>query len=92
MDGQRQMFQGDWNCSGCGTPIKELPFEPRSTENLNCRDCYSKNAGPRIEKKMFQGSWSCAGCTGPITELPFEPRDQSNLKCRDCFKKEKGFA
>ncbi len=41
------MFQGNWTCSKCGGDIKELPFEPRSTSGLTCRDCYfnSKNGG-----------------------------------------------
>lgn len=96
MDGQndRQMFQGDWKCSGCNNPITELPFEPRSTENLLCRDCHSnqrQSGGGQTEKKMFQGEWKCSGCGGDIKELPFEPRDTSNLMCRDCFKKSKGF-
>lgn len=34
------MFQGSWTCSKCGGEIKELPFEPRSTSGLTCRDCY----------------------------------------------------
>ena len=40
--GERKMFQGDWKCSGCGNLITQLPFEPRSTENLKCIDCFKK--------------------------------------------------
>lgn len=101
MDGQndRQMFQGDWACSNCNKGITELPFEPRSTENLLCRDCHSQlrqnkpsGGGGNGERKMHSGNWKCSGCGGDITELPFEPRDTSNLMCRDCFKKSKGLS
>ncbi len=90
---ERKMFSGDWSCASCDTKISELPFEPRDTSNLLCRDCHRAQRAdrPRKERTMFQGSWTCAGCNGAITELPFQPRDESNLKCRDCFKKEKGF-
>lgn len=93
MDGQRQMYQGNWTCSSCNAGISELPFQPRETGNLMCRECHSKSRGnaPRREKQMHQGEWTCAGCSGRISQLPFEPRDTSNLKCIDCFKKEKGF-
>lgn len=86
------MFQGNWKCSGCGTTITELPFEPRSEEGLKCRECHQKEKGsaPRPnsngDRKMFEGDWKCAGCGGAITSLPFEPRDTTNLKCVDCFK------
>ena len=36
------MVSGDWSCSGCDAPIKELPFQPRETGNLLCRDCFKK--------------------------------------------------
>lgn len=86
------MFQGNWKCSGCGATITELPFEPRSTEGLKCRDCHQKGRGssaparPTGDRKMFEGDWTCSGCGAKITQLPFEPRDTSNLKCIDCFK------
>ncbi len=35
----RQMFSGNWTCSSCGATILELPFNPRSTENLLCTTC-----------------------------------------------------
>jgi len=95
MEGQnntRQMFQGNWTCSECGKDIKELPFEPRDTSNLMCRDCHQAKrpaGGDRGPRRMFQGNWKCASCGGAITELPFEPRDTSNLMCIDCFKKSK---
>lgn len=41
--GERKMFQGEWQCSGCGTSITQLPFQPRSTENLKCIDCFKKS-------------------------------------------------
>lgn len=87
------MHQGNWKCSGCGTTITELPFEPRSAEGLTCRDCHQKKrsggggSAPQGERKMYSGDWKCSGCGGAITELPFEPRDTSNLMCRDCYKK-----
>ena len=89
------MFQGNWKCSECGAAITELPFEPRSTDGLKCKDCHQKSrgdrggnrGGERRERKMFQGEWTCSGCGTAITELPFEPRDTTNLKCKDCFQK-----
>lgn len=38
----RQMIQGDWQCSECGAEIKELPFEPDGVRPLFCRDCHRK--------------------------------------------------
>jgi len=38
----RQMIQGDWTCSECGTKINELPFEPAADRPIYCRDCWSK--------------------------------------------------
>ena len=86
------MYQGSWTCSGCGKEITELPFEPRNTDNLKCRDCHQKERGDRPrhdrgERKMFKGDWTCAECGAAITELPFEPRHTDGLKCRDCLKK-----
>ncbi len=93
------MHQGNWTCSGCGGAITELPFEPKGTKGLLCRDCHSKGKGGGSarpsssqggEKPRFSGDWKCSGCSTAITSLPFEPRDTSNLKCIDCFKKSKG--
>ena len=39
----RPMFSGDWKCAECGAAITSLPFEPRSTENLKCLDCFKKS-------------------------------------------------
>ncbi len=36
------MFKGDWKCSKCGGGIAELPFEPKGTSGLTCRECYFK--------------------------------------------------
>lgn len=90
------MHQGNWTCSGCGKEITELPFEPRSTEGLRCRECHSKGAGAslgqsasQVDRKKIEGNWTCSGCGGAISSLPFEPRDTSNLKCIDCYKKSK---
>ena len=86
-----QKFQGDWKCSSCGGAITELPFEPRSTSNLTCKNCYLKRkdsqGGP---KKTFQGNWKCSSCGEAITELPFEPKSTNNLTCRDCYIKNRG--
>lgn len=91
------MHQGNWTCSGCGGAITELPFEPRRTDGLLCRDCHSKQKGggggsrpaPSGDRPRIEGNWTCATCGGAITSLPFTPRDTSNLKCIDCFKKSK---
>lgn len=85
------MHQGNWSCSGCGSAITELPFEPNRTDGLLCKDCFSKKsptggAGGGGEKKMFEGDWKCGTCGAAITKLPFQPRETGNLKCLDCFK------
>lgn len=82
------MHQGQWTCSGCGGAITELPFEPRSTSNLKCKECFKKGGSPAPsgERTMFEGNWQCSGCGVPIKELPFQPRETSNLLCRECFK------
>lgn len=41
-DDNRQMFEGNWTCADCGGAITSLPFEPRDTSNLKCRDCFRK--------------------------------------------------
>lgn len=87
----RKMYQGNWSCSSCGSPITELPFEPRSTSNLMCRECHGKGKSSQAPRQAFKGDWKCNTCNASITELPFEPRDTGNLMCRDCFKKSKGF-
>ena len=90
------MFQGNWTCSGCGGAITQLPFEPRSTAGLTCRECHSKktagggSSAPQGERAKVEGNWTCSGCGGAITSLPFTPRDTSNLKCMECYKKSKG--
>jgi CxxC-x17-CxxC domain-containing protein len=86
---ERAMFQGAWNCSGCGKDITELPFEPRDTSNLMCRDCFRESRGGGEDRVMHEGSWKCSGCGSEITQLPFQPREESNLLCRDCFRKSK---
>ncbi len=91
------MHQGNWTCSGCGATITELPFEPKGTKGLLCRDCHSKGKGAARpaqqsgggDKPRVEGNWKCATCGTDITSLPFTPRDTSNLKCIDCFKKSK---
>lgn len=87
------MHQGNWTCSGCGAAITELPFEPRGTSGLTCRDCHMKSRGPSSqsqgEKPRVEGNWTCSGCGGVISSLPFTPRDTSNLMCTECYKKSK---
>ena len=84
-----KIFQGDWSCSSCHTDIKELPFEPRYTNNLLCQDCHSSQKSQQPDRQTFQGDWKCHSCDGSITQLPFEPRDTSNLLCKDCYRKSK---
>ena len=90
------MAEGNWTCSSCGAAITSLPFEPRSTEGLLCRDCHREQKGGgkpaannTSERTMYSGDWKCADCGAAITSLPFVPRDTSNLRCIDCFKKNK---
>lgn len=93
------MHQGNWSCSMCQGAIKELPFEPKNTNNLTCRACYasSRNSAGNSGsvgggKKMFEGNWQCSNCGNAINKLSFEPRNTSNLRCLDCFKASKGGA
>ena len=37
---EKPTFSGDWSCATCGAAITNLPFQPRSTENLKCLDCF----------------------------------------------------
>lgn len=42
---QRQMYDNNregWQCSECGGRIDKLPFDPRDTSTLKCRDCFQK--------------------------------------------------
>ena len=98
-DFNRQMYQGNWTCSGCGTAITELPFEPSPDrlDTLLCRDCHGQKSGFRSkgmggERRMVQGNWKCAKCGTAITELPFEPSPgrEGDLMCRDCYKSGRG--
>ena len=41
--GDRQMVEGDWKCSQCGTEIKQLPFKPNEGQDVSCRECYMKS-------------------------------------------------
>jgi CxxC-x17-CxxC domain-containing protein len=51
--GQRQMYQGDWTCSGCGAKITELPFEPDGDRPIFCRECHRERAKNRPNKRRF---------------------------------------
>lgn len=48
---QREMHQGNWKCSQCGSSITELPFEPDPSrvDQLLCRNCH------RERKQSFGG-------------------------------------
>jgi len=35
----RQMFDVDLDCAGCGTHISQLPFQPTGDKPVYCRDC-----------------------------------------------------
>lgn len=89
--GEKQMFKGDWKCSGCNADITQLPFQPDpSRENeLTCLDCYKSKRQDGQERQIFQGKWSCSKCGGSITQLPFEPHPdrQNTLQCLDCYRK-----
>tara|TARA_B100000508_G_scaffold88461_1_gene68856 strand:- start:253 stop:651 length:399 start_codon:yes stop_codon:yes gene_type:complete len=41
--GERKTFEGDWSCANCGGSITQLPFNPRSSENLKCLDCFKNS-------------------------------------------------
>ncbi|MFH1402555.1 MAG: hypothetical protein ABIG87_02950 [Patescibacteria group bacterium] len=90
----KQKFTGNWKCSGCGKAITELPFEPKATSNLTCRECYASgkvvSKPNKEERPKFQGNWKCSQCGKPITTLPFEPKSVNNLTCLDCYRKSKG--
>ena len=43
--GEKQKFEGDWSCAGCGGAITSLPFNPRDTSNLKCLDCFKASKG-----------------------------------------------
>lgn len=40
---EKHRFTGEWPCSICGSTITSLPFEPRSTANLKCIDCFKQS-------------------------------------------------
>ncbi|MFC1720753.1 hypothetical protein ACFL0K_00660 [Patescibacteria group bacterium] len=92
----KEMFKGDWKCSGCGTAITELPFQPdpaRASE-LMCRDCHKKKMDEkRADRPMFEGDWKCGKCGAPITSLPFKPDPEriSHLTCGACYKNGKSY-
>ena len=44
----REMVQGDWECSECGTKITELPFEPAQDRPIYCRECWSKKRNEKF--------------------------------------------
>jgi len=44
----REMVQGNWECSECGTKITELPFEPAPDRPIYCRDCWRNKKSKRF--------------------------------------------
>lgn len=36
----RQMHTGNYICSNCGTSVTKLPFEPRDSQRVLCRNCH----------------------------------------------------
>lgn len=42
---EKKGHTGNWSCAGCGNAITSLPFEPRSTNNLKCLDCFKASKG-----------------------------------------------
>jgi len=38
--GEKAKVGGNWSCAHCGGTITSLPFEPRTTDNLKCLDCF----------------------------------------------------
>lgn len=69
------MFQGNWKCSKCGGTITELPFEPRSTSGLTCRECYFKS------KDAGQG-------TGQVSAPAMEPEPDMDAPAGDIDERE----
>lgn len=54
-DFQRKMYQGNWKCSKCETPITELPFEPDPArlDQLLCRECHRERRGTFKSNRRF---------------------------------------
>ncbi len=83
------MHQGNWTCSGCGGEIKELPFEPRNTDGLTCRDCYFKKkdeakAGTPAEGEVPEGGEAPAGSDAPPPSASDRPMFTGDWKCSGC--------
>ena len=49
--GDRQMYKGNWTCSGCGAQITELPFQPDGKRPLFCRDCHRQRLNEQPQKR-----------------------------------------
>lgn len=50
--GDRQMVQGNWNCTSCGKQITELPFEPSGDRPIYCRDCHRQMRDSRPQNRF----------------------------------------
>lgn len=84
----RPMIEGEWECSGCGTKITALPFQPSEGRPVFCKDCYKKDSGQnrrQFKKPMVEGNWQCADCGKTIAQLPFQPKEGQSVSCRDCY-------
>ncbi len=91
-EGDRPLFEGEWECSQCGAAITQLPFQPDAERPLFCRECHRKRRAEREVRKrsaMVQGSWTCVACGGDISELPFNPTRTDNLLCRQCHREKR---
>lgn len=92
---QRQMFQGNWQCTDCEAEITELPFQPAPDSQIYCRECYAKRRTQKTGQKrsftreMIQGDWQCSECGAQITQLPFQPAPGKPIYCRECYAQKK---
>jgi CxxC-x17-CxxC domain-containing protein len=43
VSGEKPRFTGNWECATCGGEITSLPFQPKDTSNLKCRDCFKQS-------------------------------------------------
>lgn len=53
--GARSMVQGNWICKNCGSPVNELPLEPKDPNSVLCRDCHLGNR-PVRDPRRFGGN------------------------------------
>ena len=82
------MLEGDGKCDNNSKTINELPFEPKGTDELLCKECQESKTTAESGggRKVYKGNGQCSSCSVDIKELPFEPRETGNLLCRGCFR------